>query len=138
MVWLKNHISYANEKEDYFLRTLDDPVLKNFTEKLRKHKEANISNDILAKYREAMWDYVCEHGGTVALGQKQIAIPRLSRQLSTSEILTRRMSCWLTCSIETMHCLIVILLGPSPKFIVELCAIVEVASLDSLETGKGP
>ena len=73
LVWLKNHINYGNEKEDYFLRTLD-PMLMSFTEKLRKHKEANLSKVILGKYRQAMWDYVCSKGGTIELKTSQIPI----------------------------------------------------------------
>jgi hypothetical protein len=71
--WLKNYILTTDEKENRFVQNLD-PEIKAVREKLRKNHEPEMTKRLMTKYGEAMWDFVCDNGGTVPFKSVQVAV----------------------------------------------------------------
>jgi len=71
--WLKNHILTDDEKDNRFIQNLD-PEIKAVRDKMRKNHEPEMTKRLMTKYGEAMWDFVCDNGGTIPYKSVQVAV----------------------------------------------------------------
>ena len=71
--WLKNHILTEDEKENRFIQNLD-PKIKAVRDKMRKNHEPEMTKRLMTRYGEAMWDFVCDNGGTIPYKSVQVAV----------------------------------------------------------------
>lgn len=71
--WLKNYILTQEEKGNRFILNLD-PEIQAVRDKLRKSHEPEMTKRLMTKYGEAMWDFICDNGGTVLFKSVQVPL----------------------------------------------------------------